>query len=112
MAAVCNYFKGSIKNLSTKELGSLHDDYVCNKAKACMTRVFTISLLALSILTILSGNFALGIGFGALAIGLGTYDLIQSYKLVALEKILQERGLQATYQIYNWGWGGFSSSAG
>lgn len=112
MAAICNFFKGAIKNLPTKELGSVHDHYVCNKAKACITRIFTISLLALSILFILSGNFALGIGLGALAIGLGTFDFIQSSKLIALEKILQERGIQATYQIYNWGWGGYSSSAG
>ncbi|NGX56799.1 MAG: hypothetical protein K1060chlam5_01045 [Candidatus Anoxychlamydiales bacterium] len=76
MSVICNYFNKSIKNISSEELKDLHEPYVVNKARACMTRLLTITLLVSSILFILSGPFYVGIGFGVLAIGLESYGLI------------------------------------
>jgi hypothetical protein len=111
MSAISNYFfLDPIKNLSTEELKTLHKHSVCNKAKICMLRVMAISLLALSVFSILSGFFASSVVLGLVAFSFAARDFLQNYKVTLIENLLKERGILATHQIYNWGWGGFSYS--
>lgn len=109
MINVCNYFfKDQLNKKSTDELKVLHGHYVCDKSSACMSRIFTIASIALSILSLLSNYTVAGLIFSAIAIGLGVNDFIKCYKVSLIEKLLQERGIQATHKIDNWGWKGFS----
>jgi hypothetical protein len=108
MTVIYNYFKDPIKNLSIEKLKDLHGHYVVSKANACQLRIFTISSLALSILSILHCNIAIGTILGLIAVSLAAYDFIKSYKVSLIENLLQEKGVFATHQIHNWGWSGFS----